>query len=140
MPYAEDLNFWQTGKADPDTWIDKTKKQLKELGGECKGQGFGMDEEGRAAFMLIFEIKGERFRIIWPVVKTRTGNERAARVQAATALYHYVKSVCLYATVIGTRTAFFSHFMLPDGRTAAQVSGYELAEMTPRMLLGRGDG
>lgn len=138
--YAEDLNFWCTSKSDPGNWIDKAKRQLATLGGECKGEGFGADGEGRAAFMLAFEIKGDKFKIIWPVMKSKSGNERAARVQAATTLYHYVKAVCLYAAVVGSRTAFFSHFMLPDGRTASEVSGYELAEMTPRLLLGKGEG
>jgi hypothetical protein len=140
MPYAEDLNFWATGKSDPGKWIDAAKRQLKALGGEFKGEGFGSDADGRAAFMLAFEIKGDKFKIIWPVLKSKSGNERAARTQAATTLYHYVKAVCLYAAVVGTRTAFFSHFMLSDGRVASEVSGYELAEMTPRMLLaGKSD-
>jgi hypothetical protein len=135
MPYAEDVNFWATGKSDPGKWIDAAKRQLKALGGEFKGEGFGSDGEGKAAFMLAFEIKGDKFKIIWPVLKSRSGNERGARVQAATSLYHYVKAVCLYAAVVGTRTAFFSHFMLTDGRTASEVSGHELAEMTPRLFL-----
>jgi hypothetical protein len=70
---------------------------------------------------------------------SRSGDEKAARMQAATMLYHYVKAVCLYATVVGPKTAFFSHYLLEDGRVAAQVSGYELAEMTPRLLLSGKD-
>lgn len=135
-PKAEDVNFWATGKSSPEKWIDATKRQLKNLGGEFRGEGFGADGEGRAAFMIAFTIKGDEFKIVWPVLQSRSNNERAARVQAATMLYHYVKSVCLYSTVVGPRTAFFSHYLLPDGRTAGQVSGYELAEMTPRLLLG----
>lgn len=118
----------------------RSETSTSQAGGEFKGEGFGSDADGRAAFMLAFEIKGDKFKIIWPVMKSKTSNERAARVQAATTLYHYVKAVCLYAAVVGTRTAFFSHFMLPDGRTASEVSGYELAEMTPRLLLGKGEG
>lgn len=139
QPYAEDVNFWQTSQASPDTWIDRTKAQLKTLGGEFRGEGFGNDSNGRSAYLLAFSIAGDEFKIIWPVLKSKKGNERAARVQAATTMYHYVKATCLYAVVVGAKTAFFSHLLLPDGRTAAQVSGYELAEMTPRLLLGSKD-
>lgn len=133
---AEQANYWKTGKSSTEKFIDAAKRQLKTLGGEFRGEGFGSDGNGKAAFMLAFSIKGDDFKIIWPVLPSRTGDEKAARMQAATMLYHYIKAVCLYAVVVGPKTAFFSHYLLEDGRVAAQVSGYELAEMTPRLLLG----
>lgn len=137
--YAEKCNYWKTSKSDPDSWIEKTKTQLTSLGGTIKAQGFG-HADGKMAYMLAFEIGADHFKVIWPVLRQEfIGGERAAKVQAATMLYHYVKAVCLYAVVVGPKTAFFSHYMLPDGRVASQVSGNELAEMAPRLLLGNGD-
>jgi hypothetical protein len=135
--YADDLNYWQTSKSSPDVWIDRAKKQIEELGGKIEGEGFGMNGEGRAAFMIGFSIKGDAFKIIWPVMKSYKENERAARVQAATMLYHYVKGVALRAVVCGPRDAFFSHLMLPDGRVASQVAGDEilgLADLFPKQI------
>jgi hypothetical protein len=71
MPYAEDLNFWQTGQSAPDVWVDETKRQLVALGGEFKGEGFGQDAGGRAAYMLAFEIEGDKFKIIFAVESPR---------------------------------------------------------------------
>lgn len=134
--YAEDVNFWKSGKSAPDHWLDRTKTQIVALGGKVAAEGFGSGEDGRSAYMLAFRIKGDTFKIVWPVLPTRrSGEERAARIQAATMLYHYVKATCLYAIIVGARTAFFAHYMLPDGRTAAQVVPNELASLTPSMLM-----
>lgn len=133
--YAEDVNFWKTSRSSPDEWIGKTKRQIETLGGKIEAEGFGSDANGRAAFMLGFSIKGDTFKIIWPVLKSVRDEEKPARVQAATMLYHYVKSVCLYAIVVGAKNAFFGHLMLDDGRTASQVSNDELKAMSPAMFL-----
>lgn len=133
--YAEDVNFWKTGKSAPDHWIDLTKKQVVALGGKVTAEGFGSDGEGRAAFMLGFSMAGDNFKIVWPVLPSVRADEKSARIQAATMLYHYVKSICLYALVVGTRTAFFSHLMLDDGRVASQVASDQLAASVPHMLL-----
>src|SRR5687768_13079180 len=101
MPYAEEVNYWQTSKSDPDSWIDKAKRQIETLGAVVSAQGFG-HADSKMAYMLGFEILGDRFKVIWPVLPQKyTGNERGAKVQAATMLYHYVKAVCLYAVVVG---------------------------------------
>ena len=135
MIYSEDLNYWKTSHSSPDVWIDRAKKQIEQLGGKVEAEGFGSDGDGRAAFMLGFSIKEERFKIIWPVMKSYRNEEKPARVQAATSLYHYVKGVCLYAVVVGPRTAFFSHLMLPDGRTFSQLSNERLLESIPKILM-----
>lgn len=115
--------------------MDRTKKQVMDLGGMVLAEGFGSEPAtGRAAFMLAFEIGGDRFKIVWPVLPSRDGNQGAARIQAATMLYRDVKAKCISATVIGARAAFFSFLMLPDGRTATEVTMPELVEAWPRML------
>lgn len=135
LPYAEDVNYWKTSKSSPDAWIDKTKRQIERLGGKVLLEGFGSEPAiGRAAFMLGFEIGGDKFKAIWPVLPSKAGNEKAAKVQAATMLYHDVKAKCISAAVLGARAAFFSFLMLPDGRTAAEASVPELAQAIPALL------
>ncbi len=134
--YAEDVgNYWKTSTSAPDTWIDKTKAEIRAAGGRVLKDAFG-DQEGRAAFMLEFTFGTDTFRAVWPVLPTRKpADARAARVQAATMLYHDVKSKCVSAKVHGKRAAFFQYAVLPDGRTAAQVAAPELVEAYPRLLL-----
>jgi hypothetical protein len=133
--FAEDVgHYWRTGQSSPDTWIDRAKGEISAAGGTVVSEAYGSDEQGRAAFMLEFMFFGERFRAIWPVLKSRTNNQKAARIQAATFLYHDVKARCMSAKVIGPRAAFFSYLMLPDGRTVSQVATPEIASLYPLLL------
>jgi hypothetical protein len=134
LVYAEDVNYWQTSRTSPDEWIAKTKRIIQDLGGKVVAEGFGANYEGKAAFMVGFEIKEEAFKIVWPVLPSWKENERASRIQAATCLYHYTKGVCLYAVVVGVKTAFFSHLMLPDGRVASECTNPEIAQAFPKLL------
>ncbi len=131
---AEEVNYWKTSSSAPDTWIDRAKAEIREAGGKVHADGFGSDDSGRAAFMLEFSFGGDRFRLVWPVLTSKTKAERAARVQAATMLYHDVKAKCISAKVHGTRAAFFQYAVLSDGRTAATVAEPELLRQYPRML------
>lgn len=136
LPYAEDVNYWQTGKSSPDTWIDNAQHEIKAIGGKILRWAFGMEESTRrAAYMMEFDLGGERFKIVWPVLPTRSGkNEASARIQAATMLYHDVKARCVSAKVIGKRSAFFNYLMLPDGRTAGSVATPEIAAQLPELF------
>ena len=140
LPFAEKLNYWKTSSSSPDTWIEKASKQIEKLGGVVFGHAFGtMPETGSSAYMLTFEIEGERYRIVWPVLPTKSKAKdvgRAAKRQAATFLYHDVKARCLSATVLGSRAAFFSYLLLPGGRTAAEHSIEQVDEFFPKMLGG----
>ena len=55
-PWAEDVNFLQTGRSSTDVWIERSKRQIRELGGKLLGEGFGSDAQGRAAFVLAFHV------------------------------------------------------------------------------------
>jgi len=132
--YAEDVNYWKSGTSSPDTWLDRAKKEIKAAGGKIAGEAFGSDSAGRAAFMLECTFGDERYRVVWPVLRSRTHNDRAARIQAATFLYHEIKARCMTAKVLGTRQAFFSYLLLPDGRTAAQLAVPELTTAWPKLL------
>ena len=88
--------------------------------------------------MIGFEINNDRFKLVWPVLPTKTkGNDRPARIQAATMLYHDVKARCISATVMGSRKAFFSYLLLPDGKTAAETALSELSKGIPKLLEAR---
>lgn len=135
--YAEDVgNYWQTSRTSPDVWLEKAKREIVRAGGKVLGEAFGSEQGGRSAFMLAFRFNGEDFKVIWPVLPSKSGNDRAARIQAGTMLYHDVKARAVSAKVLGLRVAFFSYLMLSDGRTAAQIAMPELLEAFPKMLTG----
>lgn len=139
-PYADDVNYFKTSTVAPDTWIDKAKHEIVLAGGRTLSEAFGKDEQGRGAFMLEFAFASDRFRAIWPVLPTRKRqDERAARIQAATMLYHDIKAKCVSAKVHGARAAFFQYLALPDGRTAAQLAAPELNAAYPKMLVAPGE-
>lgn len=137
MIYAEEVNYWMTSKTSSDTWMDSAKKEIKGAGGKVLGEGFVSETAtGKSSFLLAFELEGEQFKVLWPVLQSKTKNDRAARIQAATALYHEVKAACVKTKFLGARTAFFSYLMLPNGRTAAEVGSPDLVEMLPQLLGG----
>lgn len=144
LPYAEDINYWKTGHSDPDKWIERATIQIENLGGQIISWAFGNDAlTGRAAYMILFQIDEDRFRCVWPVlpikkIKDEKKDTKAARIQAATMLYHDVKQRCITSTVIGARSAFFSNLLLPDGRTASEASVPELTKGIPQFLLSNG--
>jgi hypothetical protein len=134
LPYAEEINYWKTGTSSPDTWIERAIRQIQALDGIVLAEAFGKDVNGRSAYMLAFEISRERFKAVWPVLSSKSGNEKAARIQAATLLYHDVKARCLTSKILGTRAAFFSYLILEDGRTISQISNDEIINVFPLMF------
>lgn len=132
--YAEDINYWQTGKSQPDTWIIDAKRLIGQLGGRVLAEAYGQTGNNSGAYMLSFEIQGERYKIVWPVLPSKTKNEKAARIQAATMLYHDIKAKCISATVIGVKAAFFGYYQLPDGRTMIELTAPELEDQFPLLL------
>ena len=81
--------------------------------------------------MISFEFEKEQYKVVWPVLPSRTKDDRAAKIQAATMLYHDIKAKCLSASVLGTRTSFFAFLLLPDGQIASDVSTGELNSVLP---------
>jgi hypothetical protein len=133
MKTAEKVNYWQTSRTSPDGWLEKAKREIVRVDGVMIGEGF-VSDTNRSTYLLAFQIGDNKFRIVWPVLEPKGGNVRAARVQAATALYHEVKAACVKAKFLGTRTAFFAFLMIPDGRTAAEMSTPEIADVFPSAL------
>ena len=134
LPYAEDVgHYWQTGSSSPDVWIEKAKRQIEEVGGTINADAYG-SMEGRAAFMIAFTIGDDRFKVVFPVLESKTGKSGAAKRQAATMLYHDIKAKCMTASILGTKAAFFSYLLLSDGRTASELATPELAQAFPLLL------
>ena len=69
------------------------------------------------------------------MLSSKSGNERSARIQAATLLFHDVKAKSITAKVLGFRAAFFSYLALPDGRTMAEMATPELVGAFPKLLM-----
>jgi hypothetical protein len=130
LPFAEDIPYFQTSQSDTDTWLDRTKKMIREAGGKVTHEAFA-SENGVSCFVLVFVIGIDIFKILWPVLPSRSGKTKAAKVQAVTLMYHDVKARCVTAAVFGLRTAFLPFLVLPDGSTAAQVSTPNLAIALP---------
>ncbi len=134
LPFAEDIgHYWQTSQSSPDTWIDRAKKIIQDMGGEILADGFGSSGE-RAAFMIAFKFGDHKFKVVWPVLPTHSGIDAPAKRQAATMLYHDIKAKAMTASVLGRKAAFFSYLMLPDGRVANEVATPELSGMFPLQL------
>jgi hypothetical protein len=134
LPFAEDTNYYQSSQSPADSWISKTQLLIKQFGGKVLSEAYG-SEAGRAAFMLEFELQGEHFKVIWPVLPSRARNEKAAKIQAATLLYHDVKGSLLKVKIFGARNAFFQYWLLPDGRTVSQASAVELQKSLPSLFV-----
>jgi len=137
--YAEDCNYWKTGKASPDTWIEKSIELIKNFGGELLSSAFGQQLD-KSAYMIQFKLEGQNYKIIWPVLESKNGDDYAARRQSATMLYHDIKAKLISSQILGTRSAFFQWVQLPDGRPAVQLSGNELIENIPTLLLDNRKG
>lgn len=139
LPFADDLNYWKTSaRRSADDWLTMTVDLIGALGGKVLAWGSGSEPEtGRSAYMITFEIGGDHFRAIWPVLPTRSGKPadlKSARTQAATMLYHDTKAKCLKAVIFGARTAFFDYLMLPDGRSATSLTAPEIEATLPEMF------
>ena len=134
--YAEDIkHYWKTSSSSPDSWMIKARKQIEKLGGTVLAEGYG-SSQGREAYMLGFEIEGEKYKVVWPVMPSKSGSLVAARRQATTMLYHDIKAKTISAAVLGVKAAFFSYLLLPDGRATLELATPELSDAFPKMLGG----
>lgn len=133
---AEKVNYWQSSKTSPDTWLEKSKKAIRSVGGVIEQSVIASDDRmGYEAFAIRFTIGQESYSLRWPVLRSRTGNQGAARRQAATALYHDVKTCVVRAKFLGVQAAFLTWLELPDGSTAADHTGAYLHQHLPKLLV-----
>ena len=134
LPQAEDINYWKTSKCSPDSWLEKTEAIIERLGGEVLVRARG-NSQGRKAFLLEFAFGPDKYRALWPILPTETvANEYAAERQAATLLFHDVKSRALKFHIFGSRLAFFDFYMIDKSRTIGQLSNPDIIDYMPKML------
>jgi len=137
LPYAEHINYWRTSRSSPDLWLARIKELITKAGGTILADGFGHDAtSGTGAYMLGFDLAGQTYKIVWPILPTKTDDQQSAKRQALTMMYHDVKSRIVSAKVLGPRAAFFSYLMLPGGQTASQLAVPDLLDALPTFLGG----
>lgn len=136
MPYAEDMPYWKTSRASVDSWLEKVKAEIKKAGGKVISSLYGDDDLGRAGFMIRFQFGEDYFQMSWPVLRPKSGDKDllAAKVQAATMMYHSVKARAVEIRVRGARAAFYGDLLLTDGRTASEVSEEVFLGSLPALL------
>ena len=134
LPFAEDMNYWKSGKSAPDKWLDSAEDIINKLGGEVHLRAIGR-QDGRSVYCMNFSFGEDRFKAIWPVLPTKKNEKRAAERQASTMLFHDVKSRSLRSSIFGPRVAFFDFLLLENGKTTTQLTNQELLNYTPQSLL-----
>jgi hypothetical protein len=142
LPYAEDVNYWQTGTSAPDKFIQDAVNQITGINGRLMVNAFGQDSEGHSAYMLQFSIGDDTYKVVWPILplklryspSRKAQMETAAKRQAATFIFHDIKAKCMTAKVLGARPAFFQYLVLPDGRTTTEATGQELIAGLPYLF------
>lgn len=137
LPYADEVPYFKTGTTTPDTWLEKAANEIKKREGAVVMRALANDiARGQGeAYLFVFMLEGEMFRVMWPVLPVRNDkDELAARRQACTMIFHDVKARCVSADVLGARTAFLSYLLLPGGQTAADISSPELAADLTKLL------
>jgi len=117
--------------------IRRENDLITSIKGKVISQAYGTIAD-KAAFQLMFQIGDDVFKVSFPVLPSKTGNLKAAKVQAATILYHDVKAKIVLAKVLGTRAAFFTYLLLPDGRAASEAANPEIVQLMPKLLASGG--
>lgn len=135
MIYADDLPYFKTSQVVSDTWIDMAKEEIRRAKGKVETEAFA-SSDGKQAFLLTFAFGEDHYSIQWPVLAVRKSTDaKAAKIQAATMLYHDVKSRCISARVLGVRSAFMGYLLLDNGLTASQVTNAEYMMLVPKVLM-----
>ena len=135
LPYAHDVDYWKTGsKRSTAQWVALAIEQIRQHGGTNIISAEG-EQNGEEAFMLGFELAGDRHKIVWPVLPVRYDADKvAARRQAATTLYHDVKAKCVAATRYGVDFGFFPCRVLPNGQTVSELATPDLMDVVPTLM------
>ena len=125
----ENLPYWKTSNSSPDTWMDRTIKLILDFDGELINQAQGMDyKSGMAAFQIIFKLQCDSLKIVFPVLEPKKQSDmKSAKIQAATILYHDIKSRLVSSKILGARNVFFGNLLLENGVTAAELENPELS-------------
>ena len=136
LPAAETVNYWKSGKTDPDNKLDQVCDLIENASGKIIERGIMLQSPHEVVYLRFF-LDEEEFKIIWPVLKPTDGtstNQRAARIQAVTFVYHDVKAKCMTASVLGPRVAFLPYYVTENGATTSELATPELTDAFPKLL------
>lgn len=133
--FAEEAPYWKTSRTAAEDWIERAKKVIVSAGGKVLAD-MVLSIEGKTTFVTKFAmaIDGQEreYRIDWPVLKSRGGDERAAKIQAATVMYHAVKSMLLLAVPYGPRASYLIWDLMPDKKTTViQLAAEDFRPLLP---------
>lgn len=105
-PYAEDMNYFKTSKKSADAWLDDTVELVESISGKVTDRAI-VKKGDREVCFIKWEHNHKTYQFLWETLPVKLkGNERAARVQMVTALYHAVKAKVIEAKFRGVDTAF----------------------------------
>lgn len=135
LPTGKSLPYWKTGRTAAEHWIRKACAEIERAGGTIDVCFPSAYQGGRTAHVVGFSLDGDSFKLVWPLLEHDPPEAEAALRQAATMLYHDVKSRCIAARVFGARWAFHAEWLLPDGRSIGQLTTPELLQELPQMAL-----
>lgn len=133
--YAEEVNYWKTSKSGIDTWFDRIRGLINDIGGTVESEGF-LTEHSQSGIMIRFNLDGQYYKLFWPALESESRDIKHERIQAITALYHEVKFLVVKWKFFGARHAFFNYLELPDGRAVAELG---LPELENQLISLSGD-
>ncbi len=135
LPYADDVAYWKTGTSSPDTWIDKTIRVVKELGGVEISQFFGHGENAGGVRTAISHRRRIVSSCLASASNARADDFASAQRQAATLLYHDCKAKAIAASVLGPRNAFIGSLITESGKTVSELATPLIANSIKPLLL-----
>lgn len=134
--HAEDLgHYWKTGRKHPDTILGDIKKMIESVGGTIHTEMVAT-VNGETAYILGFRVVDDDYRINQPVLPSRTDDLLSAKRQAVTALFHDIKAKVVSMKFRGVKAVFHEFLVLPDGRTASQVTAPEFSSSIKYLPVG----
>ncbi|MEM7737606.1 MAG: hypothetical protein AAF267_17640 [Deinococcota bacterium] len=119
--YAEDMNYYKTGKQNPETILQEVVAMIENAGGAVTHYAF-LYQNGQDFVIMQWEFGNTQFRKHYPVLPQKTPSKSilAAKRQAVTALKHYVKSRVLDVRYDGFEAAFAGSAVY-QGRTVEEL-------------------
>lgn len=130
LPYAETVNYWNTGRRDAATWLEDSFNMVHGIGGNP--HGYQINRGNSPCIAMRFDIAGRMYNIVWPILPTKgKNNDKATQRQAATFIFHEVKACVLRAKVLGVERAFIQYLSLGNGLT---VQDFAISERLQLML------
>lgn len=129
--------------------VDRSQAEIKKILSRYQAVGFAYGEQGERS-VVMFEMKGRRFKFILPMPKAPTSQATQASIKTYEQLCRSrwrclvlaikAKLECVENGITTLEQEFMAHIVLPNGKTVGEVmlpqieSSYQNGKMPP--LLG----